>query len=114
MRHVGVESEDEIATGLCEAGFHRTGIAAAPFRDDARAEPGGGLASAVGGGTVDHDDLEVESFAIEPRAQARDQDDQIIALVDDRKNYRKGPIVVSNFYFGSNGTKETLRGRLRR
>ena len=88
MGEVGVESEHVIAGGLGKAGFERAGIAAAALGDHSRAERLRGLAGAVGRVAIDNDDLIGKLLALHACLDAWEQDEQVIAFVENGEDYR--------------------------
>ena len=89
MRHIGVERQQVVPARLGETGPQRAGVAGLPLRHHARAELGGGLARAVGRTAVDHDDFVLEMEQFGDFAQARNQREQIVALVHHRQDHRE-------------------------
>src|ERR1700683_3394465 len=83
----GVEGENVVSGRFGKAGFQRAGEASAALGNHARAEFIGSLAGSIDRVPIDYDNLVGQLLAFEGSANAWQQDAQVVAFVDDGKDY---------------------------
>src|ERR1700733_4615714 len=84
---VGVDGENVVSGRFGKAGFQRAGEASAALGNHARAEFIGSLASSIDRVPIDHDNLVGQLLTFERSANAWQQNAQVVAFVDDGKDY---------------------------